>query len=181
MLNNDMVRDVICNLIRFYAGRFDHTLVVNDIENEVALLSDISDFFFEACYGRDNTIVLLYGHELGDKPFVRRCVSGRVKKEMDSQYYIAITSLIRNLVFALKSSPKEIQVKEQRTDGTFTKWESVGELTLGTIISKGLMSSRCTYRFKPDGASMFFDDDEVCGYHFKAPTYHNNVFWFKSE
>lgn len=181
MLNSGMVKDVVVNLLYFYAGRFSSAIAIDDVEREMERCQDTGMLFFEGTYGRDSALVLVPENVADKKPYITRSISARRDPEKDDSYMTALSALVRNLVFNLRTSPNEIMVREQRVDESFTRWLCVGELAIGEVLSKGLLANRCTYVFVDKQVSLFFDDGEVCGYHFKPPVYHNNVFWFKSE
>ena len=181
MLNNGMVKDIVVNLLYFYAGRFSSAIAIDEIEEALGAHQESSMFFFEGTYGRDSSVVLVPEQVSDCKPYIARSISARREAIKDDSYYTALSALVRNLVFCLRTSPENIMVREQRRDGSFTRWLCVGELAIGEVLSKGLLASRCTYVFVDKQVSLFFDDEEVTSYHFKPPVYHNNVFWFRSE
>lgn len=184
MLNSSMVKDVLVNLLTFYADRFSSTIDVGDVYKEVDSFKEMDTLFIKGACGRDCAYVIIPKDCLCEKPHIARSISARRHNEKNDFFMNALSAIIRNLVFCLRTTPSDIMVREQHIDGSFTRWLCVGELAIGEILSNGLLAKNCTYVFKGNVVALFYDDvgdDNVVAYQFKAPVYYNNVFWFKAE
>ncbi|EMQ3494767.1 TPA: hypothetical protein RPC60_005258 [Escherichia coli] len=118
MLNNGMVKDIVTNLLYFYAGRFSSAIALDDVKKNIEFYQDANMVFFEGTYGRDGALVIVPENIYEKKPYITRAISARREIDKDDSYYTVLAALIRNIVFNLRTAPDEIMVREQRVINT---------------------------------------------------------------
>jgi hypothetical protein len=174
-MNNDTCITVVSGLFNFHAGKFYNL----DVSGEISAALDIKDklkaIIVDTWSSREMIVFGFTEEDIHGQLLIKRWP---IEKPHDLQhsFYEVLKELIAVVVLTIKAVPERMVTKTIWKDSRDTDWDDSDGGVLGIAISAGLLSKHATFCFGSGKFSIYYDDDEIVGHHFKAPHYVNNLY-----